>query len=99
MGGITSSGGEMARFNPRERTLKYASYQRQLTEDYLWWVNKRNEIAGQMLEDVDFRRYVMAYKDANSPHIEVDKEYLEKAVDFINTIEDEMDDEILKDYF
>ena len=99
MGGITSSGGEMARFNPRDKTLKYAQYQKDLTENYLWWLNKRNEIVGQMLEDIDFRRYVMAYKDTNSPHIDVDKEYLDKAVTFIQTLEDEMDEEILKDFY
>ena len=96
MGGMTyGTGGASGGFNPRDKVIKESKYHKKMTEEYVWWSNKRNEILGQMMQDKDFARYVFAYKDAESPHIDIDKEYLEKAVLFIDALEDEMDDQFL----
>ena len=92
-------GSQINRYNPRDKIIKESDFHRTLTEKYLWWVNKRNEILGQMIEDGDFARYVFAYKDIDSPHIDVDKEFLEKAILYINALEDEMDDELMNEGF
>lgn len=98
MGGITgensgayNSGG----FSRTKTVLKQAQTQMKLTEEYLFWINKRNEILGQMMEDVDFKNYVLAYKDAASPHIDVDKDYLNKALDYLEVLERTMDYEFI----
>ena len=98
MGGIASqsaggygSGG----FSRTKHMLEQAKTQQNLTEEYLFWVGKRNEILGQMIEDVDFRNYVIAYKDAASPHIDVDKDYLKKSLDYLDVLEQTMDYEFI----
>ena len=98
MGGSTSQGAGGfggGGYNRTKTVLKQAQTQMQLTEEYLFWLNKRNEILGQMMEDVDFKNYVLAYKDAASPHIDVDKDYLNKALDYLDVLERTMDYEFI----
>jgi len=98
MGGISTSGAS-GRYSPFEAVIQRSDYHKDMTERYLWWLNKRNEILGQMMEDIDFQKYVLAYEEENSPHIEVDKQYLSKAIDYLDAIEAEMDYEVTKDVF
>lgn len=98
MGGSTSQGASGFGGGGYSRTktvLKQAQTQMKLTEEYLFWLNKRNEILGQMMEDIDFKNYVLAYKDASSPHIDVDKDYLNKALDYLEVLERTMDYEFI----
>ena len=100
MGGMThQTAGGYGSSNKSKIIASEAQSQNELVDNLEWWMIKRNEILGSMIEDDNFLEYISEYSEDGNTAIQIDKAYLFEALGNIEAIRDVLDIEVMQKIF